>query len=71
MTRPELRGSPPDIQEKLDEAKQTQQDFWDAMSALESELGYVEMDDNRELENVTVEDLIDEYADKAEGDSDA
>jgi len=43
----------------LDEARFTQTAFWDALLALEEELG-VEVDDSKDLEEQTIDSLLEE-----------
>lgn len=46
-------------QELLDKASLLQAELWDTLSALESEIG-IDVDSNRDLAGLTVEDLAEE-----------
>jgi len=46
------------LEAALENARQTQTDFWMALGDLESLLDSVEVDENRDLEEITVDDLL-------------
>jgi hypothetical protein len=60
-TREELEANRPNIEAALTDAQEKQRAYWDAMSVLECALGYAEIDGNEDLENATVDGVIEEY----------
>jgi hypothetical protein len=63
-----LKSNREEIQEALDAAAAAQTVFWEALRELEETLGDdVDIDSTSDLEGRTVDDLIEEYAEKTEG----